>query len=754
MIKSRIHCLIAISVRVQFLSSALSRSPVRKSRFGKKVSLQLLFSTTSAENSTLRRPEDMVGTVRMLNPEWWHLSLCFGAVLQCSPFKSNFLRLADSIRETVKIRATTNDPNQHKRSPLDGPCLLMKCIFFQAHSGAPIRLTRNKSMAAAYFTPEIMGSLLGFSMLQDSKWNENEFRRTLREKYGIKSNYVNGEWTGVSLARWKELVFHLRSIRDLCFKNKKASSEGQELDIIEGLLTTAVWSMAAWNCCHTKQCVLDYFCAAQNISGCQFLSAANPVAGGNPGMLPEEDIRSSLTRFLACVSNDKGYLKDSYTSLTKAEAMEDLCSSILTRQHHANAKPTTPNGYYGFDGGKVKPDCVEVAIRELIDYLLWDDRECQFDVSRLPASAAPELVVFYKTHSALQGGEEWFAIMSDIPGCLYLSTSPNGRRYELTPTLRNVARVCFRLLYNNTNLSLPGPGHTDWESLSGLQEQWQHGDIQIMVKNTLERPKMSTDIHIHEVATIKMKGSINAIEIRLRCDWARNTGYATVTHLRLLNEMEIRDKMLDQLLSLTTINQKANAASKANCLFVLPLLADYGVVKNSSCRTLTQLLSVLLACRYGLDRREILPIAATSDYEREEAAFRNAQRDSEKVLLKAITKVCEFASSAHSSHQRTVEHLLNWILIESPHLNISSNVRVASRISADVENAILSLPAAAEIGEYTKQCIKRNWAIRGPILCTILDLKAGKTSFWDALANLKLTDWPIFLLNVSRRNLR
>ncbi|KAG7369142.1 hypothetical protein IV203_031885 [Nitzschia inconspicua] len=717
-------------------------------------------------------------TISILRPQWWHLSPCLGAALQCSPFKNNLIRLAQSIKETERIELEASgsgkdmqgDKTETLHSPLQGPCNLVQKLFFQPQPGAPIRLTKSKSMAAAYLTPQIMGTLMGAALLPNYILSEDDFQHLLLHRHAIKSNRVEGQWTGVSLTRWKELMLHLKVIRNL----QSTSTTISEHDKMEALLTAAVWSMAVWERCESKQCILDYTLAIQEVSGLPMLNSANnyvssglqsdsviqrawatarcdkdearkKMEGGDDGT-SSLMIQPSLQALLSLLSEKDGISEqpdsnESYIEI--ARSIEHLCRSVLSQQQSEHVKPTTPNGYYGFDGGKLKPDCVEVAVRELIDYLLWDDQSAQFDVSRLPSTCCHELVAFYRSHCANEGGEKWFEMMSDIPGCLYLTSSPSGRQYELTPTLRNVAKVCRRLLYNEGSRLRPVLNDLDWESLSTLQQEWQHKDMQISFDVFTEKAKMSSDIHVHEVALVSRKGKKNAIEMRLRCDWTRNTGFATVTHIQLKKE-SIDEVLLSQFSETVAWRDPIKDLTS---LLIVPLLADVGVLQDRFGGNVSELAFALLACRYGIDRRQMLPITATSDLEREEAAFVKAQRESDKVLISAIGKVCRFISENHDPNtQDTGTILLHWLLSESSQINHAEQKKRTYTVSLETERSILTLPDTVKRRESTKRRIATNWAIRGQLLRNYLDWRSGKASLLMTLSKLKLLDWAGFVL--------
>ncbi len=54
-------------------------------------------------------------------------------------------------------------------------------------------------------------------------------------------------------------------------------------------------------------------------------------------------------------------------------------------------KPAIAAGRWGFDGGSAKSDCVEMAVREVVDLMLWDDKNGKFNLELMPNSAMVEL---------------------------------------------------------------------------------------------------------------------------------------------------------------------------------------------------------------------------------------------------------------------------------------------------------------------------------------------------------------------------
>lgn len=119
-------------------------------------------------------------------------------------------------------------------------------------------------------------------------------------------------------------------------------------------------------------------------------------------------------------------------------------------------KPAVRMAYHAYDGGPPRLDCVEVAVRELIELFIYDPTARALDAALLPPTATRALFEFYSGnsgssgHSGVRGGKggggddassRWFALCQGLDGCAYLSASPRGTKYELAPNLANVAKV-------------------------------------------------------------------------------------------------------------------------------------------------------------------------------------------------------------------------------------------------------------------------------------------------------------------------
>eukprot|EP01042_Synura_sphagnicola_P003725 gene3725-4646_t len=199
--------------------------------------------------------------------------------------------------------------------------------------------------------------------------------------------------------------------------------------------------------------------------------------------------------------------------------------------------PSRPNHHSGSKGGgggvrevgdtvdysaggplPLRPDCVEVVVREIMDALLYDPLTHGYRLDLLPASALPTVRQFYwmmndqrsngnnasstvdsppsPSPAALvmdywskdqadfivnKAGQMWFNICSNHHGgegaIEYLSSSPEGDvQYELKPTMRNVCRVLGLLLGSAER----------WNKLTDLEKFW-NSHLQECDRNTNNR---------------------------------------------------------------------------------------------------------------------------------------------------------------------------------------------------------------------------------------------------------------------------
>lgn len=74
--------------------------------------------------------------------------------------------------------------------------------LFHKPGGAGLRAATSRSRAAAHISPEIFGHIVGLAV---TNAREAHVKECLFE-LGVSTNKINGEWTGVSFARFQRLV--------------------------------------------------------------------------------------------------------------------------------------------------------------------------------------------------------------------------------------------------------------------------------------------------------------------------------------------------------------------------------------------------------------------------------------------------------------------------------------------------------------------------------------------------------------------
>eukprot|EP00934_Nitzschia_sp_Nitz4_P005116 Nitzschia sp. Nitz4//scaffold22_size323478//247071//248783//NITZ4_000571-RA/size323478-processed-gene-0.114-mRNA-1//-1//CDS//3329543127//5106//frame0 len=546
-----------------------------------------------------------------------------------------------------------------------------------------------------------------------------QLRELLRQE-GIQSNYVGDRvWTGVSLARWKELV------------NLLGTSQRDALPV-----APAVWLSALWELARSKRDLLDFLLALDmyiqqvlpglasifddtNEMACSLVhDEGSRVEWSNSSFHPSElDPAEAMNDLLAFPD---------WSSYEASRCLERVCAS---RANQHVGQPAVPNGRYAFDGGEVKPDCVEVIVRELFNLLLWDELQGKFDVNRLPPNVCQQLIQLYHPQCGNEAdpkpiGQAWYDMLSNLNGADYLAMSPNGLPYELTPTLANVSRVVQILL----GLSSTSP---KWRTLEEMAEAWNEVSrgappLRVSTRKTSHRGAISNDMQHHVLATLHLEGAQNGIELKLD----RTHEHATVTHVRRRSNQIGTDK-LEQLL----LNTR-EGTEPFWTLVSLATMGDYGVMSrddteaDESDNTESIVLLEMLAAHYGADRRNLMVLTSTSDLDVESNFHNQALRESRHILARSIATACSTELSP-SVRRR----LLTWFLDESPEV-VPEHESLSLRHDSHIERALLSLPVD-EL--YGLPLLGNTWACRGNDLHHAVSFLQQKSSFPTFLVGENLT---------------
>jgi hypothetical protein len=373
------------------------------------------------------------GLARLLVPELAHLSPVVGLLGQSSSaLVANLLRT-----EAVPL---SGEADALARAVLPA-CELARQLFTHSGvAGSPIRNTRNRSHSAFWLTPALCGHVLG---LAARKASESDVVAALRS-CGVESNRVRGEWTGVSLQRFKRLVQSCSAAA--------GGVGGAPLNPGRLIMLRFLWEQA-----QSKRCLLDYALALeQQLPGA--LSAEGRRCRDDAGFAqaweqeyfaPDEVSEEALARASAEV----------LASAPRPERAEPFARSVealacgLSAAH--SFKPAVKLQRHAYKGGKEVGDCVEVVLREVLDLVLYEPEAGRFRAERLPPGAPAPVRRFYNAlarasdcdseEDALGASRAWFALCQELPGLEYISRAPAGERYELHPGMANVCGALCRL---------------------------------------------------------------------------------------------------------------------------------------------------------------------------------------------------------------------------------------------------------------------------------------------------------------------
>ena len=617
-------------------------------------------------------------------------------------------------------------------------------LFFQLIRESPIHVSRTKSLPASYLSPSLIGSLWG---LGESDLSLGDARKFLRERHGIRSNYIHStEWTGISLARWMDLILPAPSHGSSRRMHHPGKLQQQRRHETPPPLTSAVWLMTLWELSNSKLDFLDCLLSLEaalprDHPGVLDISHPLTLALLNDPIAREEWADSTFSEEDAMdFSSDlvQGSLEqlmlppDSVGTVTRryqqsdATAMEIICAAISLNHIPLNSKPVCPTGYYGFDGGGIQADCAELTVREVVNLLLWDEAEGRFDVRRLPPTASKRLVELYDEtrHPFEELGGLWFDLLSDLPGCEYFLKSPNGRPYELIPTIANISKALQIVLVGRGNEKV----EPEWTSLQDLKNAWEPHKLQIFENTLTHRSSTTGELIHHEFATLHLENSSSGIELRLRCDMNHMSGMSKVTHLRERRPMLVDgehwnlvplESPTKQMLGLCIGADAISSAKRRH------IVNEFDSVRN---------LISMLTTPFGRDRRRLL----TCDVSESDRVEMKTQ--SENVLKSAIITACR---QSHDDDLLGMT-ILPWLLNETPTVFESASPIVRD-VDRDVEDCILTLPRIIIDNSSIHDALEFNWVVHGQPLKAWARWKSGSCSMKETILGLRLSDVPTFV---------
>ena len=404
--------------------------------------------------------------------------------------------------------------------------------------------------------------------------------------------------------------------------------------------------------------------------------------------------------------------------------------------------------------------------------MLWDESSSSFDTSRLPSTAKPELIEFYKQLPSRTGGDddaggcygkEWFDLVSDLPGCDYFVQGPDsGKQYELAPTMNNISKVCYRLMVDGDAKSTNSP---IWTSLHDLSKDWKAYSLQVQTDTLLhstDTQKSGDLVARHEFATLQTTTATGtttnetglhpvtaAIEIRMRCVANQKSGFCAVTHLRQPKPVALSQSTLERLRRLSFLPSKSSNDNFTIRLLSLALTPDIGLLQQQQQHsgdddddTVEELVHDLLSTPLGVDRRGVMMTHHqnnTTDNNNDGLQQEWNQKEfetSRRMLRSALYRVCNL----HTQDPESCGLLLPWILQESPVVVESSSSTIPPSSNSikhdhELEAMLLSLPEEYLANPMVQNSLYHNdWGlIRGKLLAACAQYKTGKVSLWDIL---------------------
>ncbi|KAG7354836.1 hypothetical protein IV203_004192 [Nitzschia inconspicua] len=726
-------------------------------------------------------PYGLLGTASALPPRLWHLSPCLGAALATSPWLGNLMRLGQ--RQGISISfdkdedAASCSKDMILSHELEQASFLANNLFFQMIRESPIHVIRNKSMPASYLSPAMIAFFSSYSLHISQHQPQSVAKDILQRDFGIRSNYIHDQKTGVSMARWMDLMGT---------QTKQPSSIPDNNGSIQQVLVSSLWLVALWGTATSRQDLNKYIQALYQYDNRRekrttSIPYHNNGAYHNNGVFVESDfapekLESALDQLIhyynqPCTPHDYNHTVENIIDNKSTEtstSMELICAHIAL-QHQPVATilpPILPNGYYNFDNGENKADCVEVTIREIFYLLLWDESEGKLDMSRLPDTASQQLKHLLMAESDhlpqqvcdnnIDFGKEWFDLLSHRGQCRYLARSPNGKMYELAPTLENISLVMWSLLIGEDNACSRKNRH--WHSLDELAHYWTECNPQYkllvefdVLKHVGSSNASSGSIIEHEIAHLQLCGSSRAMEIRLHCDWDEACGMAAVTRLvEPRNEDSLNEEQIRELLEISRTSSSHDVRGSHDSSLAMMCLAlrqpQGTTLSPAPSATILQLLDT----PYGPDRR-VVQLTDVVDEPHGQVHLEEL-KESGYVLSKAILAACRTCKASPLIGQQ----LLRWILKESPVVVEKSNLGHSHNPKLHVEHALLSLPLDLLSDDSLLESILENRTIRGKALAMLVLWRLRKATLLDLLLRLRASEWMDLIemsqLNTQRKN--
>eukprot|EP01040_Poterioochromonas_malhamensis_P006749 gene6749-7272_t len=512
----------------------------------------------------------------------------------------------------------------------------------------PCSLINSKSFPATWLSCEQLGLLTGLAVLQHkrNKPLDSTYIDSQLKLFNIHCNYIHEEsvFTGISLSRYRKLIQLITDSLHLYHNNHHPDKHDNLQYLPYGWF---VFNQFIWEKAKNKEDLLKYLLNVERFSEEEIFHSHTNLRDGQSSErerwnnsqftsndLASKNMQSSFDHLLS--GNERERFSDALEHVIAAMSLESSTKnsirpgkylySMQQRKFHSEFSDRSKNV-------RMRPDCVEVVIREIIDNLLFDRKIQRINLDRLPSSAHPKLRQFYENYMSgeltdiseqhitkeksskknkrkknssdqvvseeslasdsstiikdvnhTSAGFAWYQLCSNLPDCEYLC-SIDDERYELRPSMKNVCRVLGKLLNSS-----PMPNAFDslvWNQLQDVAQFWNNLPHQLDDSNHI-KVKESRNIYRAPYSdTEKVYRDVGSIEfIRHENESSNNaiTGFALNNY-----DLEIELEEAKQL-AVVKYRRADSSSSPISSMFVdrsilSPLQEDSHSSKNNPLTT-------------------------------------------------------------------------------------------------------------------------------------------------------------------------
>lgn len=289
-----------------------------------------------------------------------------------SPVAGLLLRLAPHL--AANLRTFPRSSVSHSQV-----CLARE-LFYQREDAlgrrfGPVAASNSKSHASYWLSVKALGRVIGLGISaagREGKLTPKSIDQALSQ-VGIRCNYVDGVWSGVSLERYRRLVRTIGAE----YNDSQTSNAQWESAYSLPLLLALVWERAV-----SKACLLEFILELENSSGQTLLLDRYADLRSSESQLrrawlsgsfdPADLTRSRVESAMATLSLSR----PAEDCQAEAERVGESCEVVVASLARERAfKPALRLGRFRHGDGPSRADCVEVVVRELLEGLIYGQQQ-------------------------------------------------------------------------------------------------------------------------------------------------------------------------------------------------------------------------------------------------------------------------------------------------------------------------------------------------------------------------------------------